>query len=43
MSVEALKFGQITSLMFIVLHIFLRHFVYIILHKLNILKDASLD
>lgn len=43
MSVEALKFGQITSFVLIVLHIFLRHLVYIILHKLNICEDTSLN
>lgn len=42
-SVEALKFGQITSFVLIVLHIFLRHLVYIILHKLNICEDTSLN
>lgn len=45
-SVVALKFGQITSVVLIVLHIFLRQLVYIIfitLHKLNICEDTSYD
>lgn len=43
LSVEALKFGQIKAVVLNVLRIFLRHFVYVKLHKLNNCEDTSLD
>lgn len=45
-SVVAFKFSQMTSVVLIVIHIFLRQLVYIIfitLHKLNICEDTSYD
>lgn len=42
MSAQPLKRCQIASLVLIVLRIFLRHPVYIILHRLDLCEDASL-